>query len=271
MIWTNNLSIEGSPLKVVMGIVVVLLLMFIMVPLLALFLRITPGEFVDALSNPIVTEALTLSLMTALVSTIIVIIAGTPVAYLHARSHYPGKEVIDSVIDLPIVLPPAVAGIALLMAFGRYGLIGAYLNEVGLSIAFTTLAVIFAQIFVSCPFYIRQARAGFEAVDRSYEDASRTLGAGPAATFFLVSIPLSLPSLISGAVMTFSRALGEFGATIMVAGNFPGRTQTMPLAIYTAMQSDLNAALSLSIILVVISFGVIVIVKFFSGRGVYRC
>jgi molybdate transport system permease protein len=184
------------------------------------------------------------------------------VAWINARHRYFGREIVDTLIDLPLVLPPAVAGIALLMAFGRSGLIGKFLYGFGISIAFTTLAVIMAQIFVSLPFYIRQARASFEQLDIIYEQAARSLGSTTLPTFFIVVLPLVKSGLIAGAIMSFARALGEFGATILFAGNFQGRTQTMPLAIYTTMQGDLNASITLAVILVLISFIVIVLVKF---------
>lgn len=247
---------------------IILFLLFLTIPVASLFLRITPAAFIESLGNPVVLDALLLSLGTATLSTAIVILMGTPLSYLNARTTYPGKEVVDTLTDLPIVMPPAVAGIALLMAFGRRGVIGEYLDMFGLQIAFTTLAVILAQVFVASPFYIRQARASFEAVDRTFEDAARTLGAGRLRVFFRVTVPIAWSGLVSGAILTFARALGEFGATIMFAGNYQGRTQTMPLAIYTTMQGDLNDAISLAIILVIISFGVILLVKYITRRPI---
>jgi molybdate transport system permease protein len=253
-------------LLLVLAPVILLFLFFLIIPVASLFLRITPEAFLESLINPVVIDALILSLITATASTCIVILMGTPLSYLNARTTYRGKEIVDTLVDLPIVMPPAVAGIALLMAFGRRGVIGGYLDAWGIQIAFTTLAVILAQVFVASPFYIRQARASFEAVDRTYEDAARTLGAGRLRVFLRVTVPLAWAGLISGAILTFARALGEFGATIMFAGNFQGRTQTMPLAIYTTMQGDLNDAISLAIILVVISFAVILLVKYITRR-----
>lgn len=247
---------------------IILFIIFLVLPVVSLFLRITPEAFIESLGNPVILDALFLSLGTASISTFIVILMGTPLSYLNARLTYRGKEIIDTLTDLPIVMPPAVAGIALLMAFGRRGVLGEYLNALGIQIAFTTLAVILAQIFVASPFYIRQARASFEAVDRTYEDAARTLGAGRLRVFFRVTVPIAWTGLVSGAILTFARALGEFGATIMFAGNFQGRTQTMPLAIYTTMQSDLNDAICLAIILVVISFTVILLVKYITRRAI---
>jgi molybdate transport system permease protein len=245
---------------------------FIALPVLALFLRSPLENVLGTLHDPVVIDALRLSLMTSTITTVTVVIMGTPIAYVSARFNYPGKELADSLIDLPVIMPPAVAGIALLVAFGRMGLVGHYLNSAfGISIAFTTLAVIIAQVFVSSPFYIRQARTSFEDVDLSLENAARTLGASRIYAFIHVILPMAMNGLLSGAIMAFARSLGEFGATIMFAGNFQGRTQTMPLAIYTAMQGDLDVSLCLSIILVAFSFVVIVAVKTLTRRVYKRC
>ncbi|MCC7469063.1 MAG: molybdate ABC transporter permease subunit [Burkholderiaceae bacterium] len=244
------------------GVLITLLVVFIITPILGLFFRITFEQFLASLSDPVVWNALILSLVTASISTLVIILVGTPVAWINARHQYPGREIVDTLIDLPLVLPPTVAGLALLLAFGRMGLIGSIFYDYGISIAFTTLAVIIAQIFVSIPFYIRQARASFEQLDPMYEHAAKSLGSPAVPTFFTVILPLVKAGLIGGAIMSFARALGEFGATIMFAGNFQGRTQTMPLAIYTAMQGDLTAAITLSVILIIISFLIIALVKF---------
>jgi molybdate transport system permease protein len=260
---------KAAGLKAGLGALLVLAMAFIALPVASLFLKSPLDAIIRSLHDPMVTDALRLSLMTSALTTATVVVMGTPIAYVHARFHYPGKELADSLLDLPVIMPPAVAGIALLMAFGRMGLLGHYLNALGFSIAFTTLAVIFAQVFVSSPFYIRQARTSFEDVDLSLENAARTLGASRTYTFFHVTIPLALNGLISGAIMAFARSLGEFGATIMFAGNLQGRTQTMPLAIYTAMQGDLDVSLCLALILVIISFLVIALVKILTRR-VYK-
>ena len=253
-------------MKAGLALLIFLTISFIALPVVSLFVKSPLDTVLRSLSRPMVLDALRLSLSTAAVSTMIVVILGTPLAYVNARFRYPGKEIADSAIDLPVIMPPAVAGIALLMAFGRMGIVGQHLNAMGISIAFTTLAVIIAQIFVSSPFFIRQARTSFEDVDLSVENAARTLGASRLYTFSHVVLPIAMNGLVSGAIMAFARSLGEFGATIMFAGNFQGRTQTMPLAIYTAMQGDLDAALCLAIILVIISFLVIFLVKAFSRR-----
>lgn len=263
--WMGKVKI--SPLSLIVFILFCIALLYFLLPVLSLFLKISPESFLASLDSPVVMDALWLSLTTSVLTTIVVILAGTPIAYVNARYRYPLKELIDTVVDLPVVIPPAVAGIALLMAFGRMGVFGQYMNMFGITVGFTTIAVIMAQVFVASPFYIRQARTSFEDVDRSCEHAARTLGASRLYTFMRITVPIAMNGLISGAILTWARALGEFGATIMFAGNFQGRTQTMPLAIYTTMQGDLDASLALSIILVIISFAVIAVVKILTRRG----
>lgn len=241
---------------------VVLVLGFLTLPVAAVFLKVLPQEGIwETVRRPIVTEALRLSAVTSLSSLLLAVLFGTPVAYLLARYRFRGAALLDTLIDLPMVLPPTVAGVALLMAFGRRGVLGAWLDTAGLQVGFTTAAVVLAQSFVSAPFYIRAARAGFHSVDPELERVAYTLGHTVWGTFFRVTVPLAFPALLGGAVMAWARALGEFGATIMFAGNLIGRTQTMPLAIYIAMESDLNAALVLSAILVVVSFSVLFLVR----------
>lgn len=262
--WFRDLAVKAG-----LAVLLMLAISFIALPVLALFLKSPLQTTLRSLHDPVVIDALCLSLMTSTITTLVVVIMGTPIAYVSARFHYHGKELADSLIDLPIIMPPAVAGIALLMAFGRMGIVGQHLNAMGINIAFTTMAVILAQTFVSSPFYIRQARTSFEDVDLAFENAARTLGASRVYTFFHVILPIAMNGLFSGAIMAFARSLGEFGATIMFAGNFQGRTQTMPLAIYTAMQGDLDVSLCLAIILVAISFMVIALVKILTRR-VYK-
>ncbi|MGI5837097.1 MAG: ABC transporter permease [Chloroflexota bacterium] len=236
--------------------------LFLVGPLAALAWRALPsGRWMEAFGNPIVGQALGLSLTTTMGSLALVVTLGTPMAYLLARYSFPGRRLLDTLIDLPMVLPPAVAGLSLLLLFGRNGLLGPFLKEAGLEVAFSTTAVLLAQAFVAGPFYIRSARAGFESVDPQLERVAATLGESDAQIFWRVTVPLAFPSLLSGAVMTWARALGEFGATIMFAGNLPGRTQTMPLAVYTAMESDLWAALTLALLLVVLSLVAMVLLR----------
>jgi len=238
---------------------------FISLAIVSLFFRISLNSFLQSLTTEVVVEAIKLSILTSFFSLIIVIVLGTPIAYINARYRYLGKQLVDTLIDIPVVLPPAVAGLGLLMAFGRRGLIGQYLGAFGFDIAFTTLAVIMAQVFVSSPFYIRQAKTSFEDVNSEFEAAARTLGATPLGVFFRITVPIAMNGLVSGAIMAWARALGEFGATVMFAGNFQGRTQTMPLAIYSALESNLDAAISLAIILVIVSFIIIAVIKSLTG------
>jgi molybdate transport system permease protein len=237
------------------------LLAFLLLPLLAIGVRLEWASLWSNLSNPIITQALTISMVTTLIATVLSILFGAPLAYLLARRTFRGKTLIDTLIDLPMVLPPSVAGIALLIAFGRRGLVGAPLAEYGITIAFTQVAVVMAQCFVAAPYFVKSATAGFTGVDRELEQAAALDGANPLQVFRLITVPLAWPALFSGAVMTWARALGEFGATIIFAGNLPGRTQTMPLAIYLGFERDLGVALTLAAILLGISFGVLALVK----------
>ncbi|WP_292737982.1 ABC transporter permease [Methanocalculus sp.] len=249
---------------------ILIVCLFLSLPLIALLLRVTPELLATHIPNETVQKALWLSITTAIISMAIVILIGTPTAYFHSRSCYPGKSFVDTLIDLPLVLPPAVAGLALLLLFGRTGLLGKYLNVIGIDIAFTTVAVILAQIFVASPFYIRQAKALFEQLDPAYEETAKTLGSSSLRTFLFIILPLCATGLTSGAIMTFARALGEFGATIMFAGNLPGITQTMPLAIYAAMQGDFDVAITISVLLVAISLAIMLTVKLLSEKWRYN-
>lgn len=237
------------------------LLIFLLLPLVALVLRIEPSALLINLTKPPVRQAVNLSLWTTGMSTLLTLLFGTPLAYLVARRHFRGRAAIDTLIDLPMVLPPSVAGIALLLAFGRRGLLGSYLADAGLSLAFSQSAVVLAQLFVAGPFYVKAAIAGFRHVDQELEQAAALDGATQWGVFRYITLPLAGSALFGGMVMTWARALGEFGATIIFAGNFPGRTQTMPLAIYIGFELDLAIALTLSVILLTISFFVLFIVK----------
>jgi molybdate transport system permease protein len=237
------------------------LLLLLLLPMLALVLRVTPGSFWEKLHQPDVHSAIALSLGTTLLTTVIALLAGTPLAYLLARRQFRGRSALDTLIELPMVLPPSVAGIALLVAFGRRGLVGHYLDDVGVNIAFTRTAVVLAQLFVAAPYYVKAAAAGFAGVDRDFEQAAAIDGASPLQVFRSITLILAWPAIVGGAVMTWARALGEFGATIIFAGNFPGRTQTMPLAIYIGFELDLDVALALAAILLIASFTVLFIVK----------
>ncbi len=242
------------------------LLLFLLLPLLALIFYSSPAELVANLRLPQVRQALGLSLRTSMVATILSVLLGLPVAYLLARRQFPGRTLIDSLIDLPIVLPPAVAGLSLLLVFGRRGFIGAPLNELGIRITFTELAVIIAQTFIAVSLLVRAAAIGFAGVDPEIEDAAAIDGANRNQTFRLITLPLSRQAVLSGIALAWARAMGEFGATIIFAGNFPGRTQTMPLAIYIGFELNLDVAVTLSVILVMFSFVVLLLVKVVFGR-----
>jgi molybdate transport system permease protein len=227
-------------------------------PVVALVLRVPPARLLERFRDDALLEALRLSLVTSVAATLSVMLLGLPVAYLLATRSFPGKRLIEAMLELPMVLPPTVAGVGLLLAFGRQGLAGGALAALGLSIPFTTLAVIIAQVFVAAPFFIAATRAGLAEVDQRYLDAAATLRSSPSRTLFRVMLPLAFPSLLAGGAMTWARALGEFGATITFAGNMPGVTQTMPLAVYIALQTDLDAAVAMSVLMLALSLSVLV-------------
>lgn len=242
-------------------VAVVLLIILLVLPLVALVLRVPAGSLVSRLADPVIQQALRLSLVATLSATIIIVLLGLPTAYLLATREFPGKRLVETLIDLPMVLPPTVAGLALLLAFGRAGLAGRALQVFGIELPFSTLGVVVAQTFMAAPFFINTARAGFTAVDRRYLEAASTLRASEFYRFCHIMLPLAFPSLLAGATMAGARALGEFGATITFAGNLPGATQTMPLAVYVAMQTDLGAAITLSLLLVIIAMVLLLVVK----------
>lgn len=238
------------------------LALFLAVPLVGLLVRAaTSSGLLAAVFRPIVLDALRLSLITTTIVLVVTVLLGSPLALLLARRRLRGRVILDSLVDLPIVLPPAVAGLALLLTFGRRGVLGPALGSVGVELPFTTAAVVLASVFVSAPFFVRAARAGFMAVPRELEEAARVEGASELQVFRFVTAPVAAPALFGGAVLAWARALGEFGATIMFAGQFAGRTQTMPLAIYAALESDTDAALSLSVLLLGLSFALLVLFR----------
>lgn len=242
------------------------MLVFLTLPLLALLLRIPLVDLLSYLLRENVRQALALSMKTTALTVLVTILFGTPIAYLLARRSFRGRTLLDTLIDLPMVLPPSVAGIALLVAFGRRGLLGQQLSMWGIELAFTQSAVVLAQVFVAAPLYIKAASTGFMGVERALEDAAALDGASAWQVFRLITLPLAWISLFSGIVTTWARALGEFGATIIFAGNFIGRTQTMPLAIYQGFEQDLNVAITLAVILLAISFGVLFLMKQLVGQ-----
>ena len=242
------------------------MIMFLTLPLLALIWRTELTEVSTHLAQPVARRAIILSLWTSATATLLTIVLGTPLALLMTRRHFRGRRALDTLIDLPTVLPPAVAGLALLMAFGRRGMLGQGLSVAGIEIAFTSLAVIFAQLFVASPYYIRAAIGGLSRSAVELEEAAALDGADSRQIFRFVTVPLARASLLGGLVMTWARALGDFGATILFAGNYPGRTQTMPLAIYIGFELDLNVALALSVVLMATAFSILLLVKWLLGR-----
>jgi len=249
------------PFEVLLALAAGLILAFLLVPVLALFLRIPPGDLLSQLTSKAAVDALIVSVKTSVIAHAVVLLLGTPAAYLIATRHFRGRALVLTLIELPLVLPPAVAGIALFAAFGRTGLLGGTLDAFGISIPLTQTAVVFAVIFVSSPFYVRLAVSAFESVDPALIEAARTLGAGPRRTFFRVALPLAAGGLSAASALAFARGLGEFGATIMFAGSLQGVTQTLPLAIYAQLDLDFDVALALGAFLVVVSVAVLLTVK----------
>jgi molybdate transport system permease protein len=237
------------------------LLVLLIVPMGALLARIKPSDFAHELTEPATAQAMWLSLFTSCAAVIISVLFGTPVAYLLARRRFAGRMILDTLIDLPTVLPPAVAGIALLMTFGRGGLFGPILTRLGIQIVFTPIAVVLAQTFVAAPYYVKSAAIGLAGVSRDLESAAALDGASPLQVFRGVTVPVAWRALVGGAALCWARALGEFGATIIFAGNYPGRTQTMPLAVYIGFQIDLNQALALGAVLLGISFTLLIAIR----------
>jgi molybdate transport system permease protein len=250
--------------EISLRVVASLFALFLALPVVAIVARsVLDGSLATALTTQVVLDALVLSLTTTAVSLVLSVAFGLPLAFLLARRRFRGSWLLEAIVDLPIVLPPAVAGLGLLLVFGRRGLLGAPLDVIGISIPFTTFAVVLAQTFVSAPFFIRSARTGIAGVDRDLEDAARVDGASEAHLVRTITLPLARTALAAGLVMTWARALGEFGATIMFAGNVEGRTQTLPLVVYGEFQAgDLDASIAAAAILVLAALGVLIAVRF---------
>ncbi len=234
---------------------------FLLLPVVAIFVDVPPGRLIDGLRSDAAGDALRVTLKTNLIALGLILVIGTPAAYQLARRRFRGRAFVITLVELPLVLPPAVAGVGLLAAFGTLGLLGGTIDAFGLSIAFTQTAVVMAVAFVASPFYIRTAIAAFEAVDPALLDAARTLGAGPARVFARVALPLAASGLGAGAALAFARGVGEFGATIMFAGSLRGVTQTLSLAIYELFDVDFDAALAVSALLVVVSGTLLLVAK----------
>lgn len=253
----SRVSVERAVLVTAGSVLVA----FLAVPVFALLATISGQDFVAGLRHPLVWPALQLSLRTTTASLVLVILTGTPLAWALAGAKGAMARAVETLVQLPIVVPPAVAGVALLLAFGRRGLLAGWLYPEGWSVTFTTTAVVIAEAFVSAPLYVQTATSAFRGIDSRVALVARSLGASPLRVFFRVVVPIASPGLVAGAAMSWARALGEFGATLMFAGNLRGETQTLPLAIYAALEADLRAAQALSIVLVVVAFSLLLFVR----------
>jgi len=256
------------PFPALLAAALALTLAFLAVPLVSVFVEAGPGELLASLGDPSAVDALRLSLRTSLAALTIVVLVGTPAAYALATRRFRGRALVVTLVELPLVLPPAAAGIALLASLGPNGLLGGLVESTGARLVLETAGVVVALTFVSAPFYLRQAQAAFEALDPAWLDASRTLGAGEARTFARIAVPAAGPGLLAGVALAWGRALGEFGATLMFAGSFRGVTQTVPLAIYERLSTDFTGALALSAVLVAVSAALLGSVKLLAGPAV---
>jgi molybdate transport system permease protein len=253
---------------VLLGIALAIALSFLVLPVVAIFLNTGPGQLIASLGEPTATDALRLSLETSMIAVAMIVLVGTPAAFLLATRTFPGKAVVETLLELPLVLPPAVAGIGLLAALGPEGILGGVLRDAHIALVVQTAGVVVALTFVAAPFHLRQAQSAFGAVETSLLDASRTLGVGEAGTFLKVAVPVALPGLMAGLALAWGRALGEFGATLIFAGSYQGITQTAPLAIYGQFSSNLPGALALAAVLVAVSAALLLSVKILSGSAV---
>jgi molybdate transport system permease protein len=237
-------------------------LAFLVLPLAGLLIRAPWSTLPGRLTDPAVVAALRLSLLTASLATLVCVLLGVPLAWVLARAEFPGRRLVRALVTVPLVLPPVVGGVALLLVFGRRGLVGEWLDATfGVSLPFTTAGVVVAEAFVAMPFLVISVEGALRGADARYEEAAATLGAGRWTAFRRITLPLIAPGVAAGAVLCWARALGEFGATITFAGNFPGRTQTMPLAVYLALEQDLDAAIVLSLVLLTVSVVILVALR----------
>jgi len=255
------MSLRAAWFPLLLGAALALAAAFLALPIAAIFLDAGPARLLASLDDPAAVEALRLSLLTTSIAIAIVVVVGTPAAYLLATRRFRGRALLVTVLELPLVLPPAVAGLGLLAALGPHGLLGGALEETGIALVLQTAGVVVALVFVAAPFHLRQAQAAFAAVDPRWSEASRTLGASEARTFARVAIPAALPGLGAGVALAWGRALGEFGATLMFAGSFRGITQTAPLAIYDRFATDFDGALALAAVLVAASLVLLLSIK----------
>jgi molybdate transport system permease protein len=257
---------DEAQIPIVLSVLGILAVVFFVLPLVALAIRVPWSSLFDALGNEATVEALVLSVVTSLVTTSLAVILGVPLAWLLARSTMPGRQIVRGLCTLSMVLPPVVAGVALLASLGRRGVVGQVLDDwFGLRLPFTMPAVIIAQLFVAMPFLVLTVESGFARASTNVEDAARTLGASPWYVFSRVTLPATRPAIVAGAVLTWARALGEFGATITFAGNFPGATRTLPIATYLALETNVDDALLISMLMVILSLIILVVLR---GRWV---
>jgi molybdate transport system permease protein len=242
-------------------LMVTVVLAFLVLPVVALFTYQPVSSLIQGFGSEVAVDAVLVSLKTNGIAFAIMIVLGTPFAYLVARHRFPGRTIVLTLVELPLVMPPAVAGLGLLVAFGRFGLLGHTLSAVGIELGFTPAAVILAVLFVASPFYLRGAVAAFESVDESLLDVARTLGAGPWRRLLVVAVPLASGGLGAAAALAFARGIGEFGATILFAGSFQGRTQTLPLAVYSLFDANLDQAIAIGVLLIVVSASILLASK----------
>lgn len=245
----------------VMLVVITVMMAFLLLPIVALFTYQPVHDLINGLGTKVATDAIVVSVKTNAIAFVLMIGLGTPFAYMLARSRFRGRSVVVTLVELPLVMPPAVAGLALLVAFGRFGLLGGTLGALGIDLAFTQAAVVIAIVFVASPFYVRGAIAAFEAVDSTLIDVAGTLGAGPARRMLRVAVPLAGGGLGAAAVVAFARGLGEFGATILFAGSFQGSTQTLPLAVYSLFDANLDQAIAIGVLLIIVSAAILLTAK----------
>jgi molybdate transport system permease protein len=256
-----------TPFSALAALLLAIVLCFLLLPIVAIFTRVPPGELLSSLDDPAARDALRLSVETAALALVLIVIFGTPAAWLLATRRFRGRALATTLIELPLVVPPAVAGIGLLAALGPNGLVGGALDGAGIKLVLETAGVVVALTFVASPFYLRQAQAGFGAIDTRLLEASRTLGAGELGTFVRVGIPAARGALSAGAALATARALGEFGATLLFAGSLRGVTQTGPLAIYERFGTDFTGALALSAALIALSAAILVGMRLATGLG----
>jgi molybdate transport system permease protein len=261
------MTLRPGPFAWLCGAALGVTLAFVLLPLVGLVTDVPPAELLEALGDRAALEALGLSLVTSLTALALIVTVGTPAAWLLATRRVPGRALVLTLVELPLVMPPAVAGVALLTAFGPEGLLGPALDRLGIRLALETAGVVVALTFVAAPFYLRQAISGFETLDREQLDVAADLGAGEATAFARVAAPIARPALGAGAALAWARALGEFGATLIFAGSLQGVTQTAPLAVYDRLGTDFTGALALSVVLVALSGGILLGVRLIGGAA----